>query len=213
MKAEVERGARKHFPRAWIKDASQAEIERAAEDLVAEADEAKAMVYLAVFRQRAFPDDPTRLFPLLGSANRRLVHLAASTLARVSHPAIRSLALQLIAEGRPDIGTRLLRSSHGEGDLVLFRPLLDQFAPDETVYHSIGCSALDIIERLAEKPEEARAILLHLYENGPCSLCRATAVNQLAAAGGIPDWMAKEGRYDAEPSIAERFRLPTLPDH
>ena len=48
--------------------------------------------------------------------------------------------------------------------------------------------------------------LMHLYENEPCSLCRGRVVDQLAAMGAIPDWMAKEGRYDAEPSIAERFR-------
>ena len=66
---------------------------------------------------------------------------------------------------------------------------------------------------MAERSEEARAILLHLYEHEPCSLCRGTAVDQLATTGGIPDWMADEGRYDAEPSIAERFRLSALRGH
>ena len=27
----------------------------------------------------------------------------------------------------------------------------------------------------------------------------------LAAMDSVPDWMAKEGRYDAEPGISERF--------
>ena len=81
-------------------------------------------------------------------------------------------------------------------------------AADEVAYHGIGFSALDVVENMAEKPEEARAVLLHLYENGPCSICRWKAVDQLAAMGGIPDWMAEEGRYDAVRSIAERFRTP-----
>lgn len=213
LKAEVERGARKYFPPAWIKNASQAEIDCAAEDLIAEADEAKVMAYLTVFRSRAFPGDPTRLFPLLGSANRRVEFGAARALARVSHPAIRSFALHLIAERRYGVGTRLLRSSYGDGDLVLFRALLDQLVPDEDAYHGVGLSALSIIKCMAEMSEETRAILLHLYENEPCSLCRGHAVDLLAAAGGIPDWMAEEGRYDAEPSIAERFRPPAPRDH
>ncbi len=210
LKAEVERGARKSFPYAWVKGANQAEIECAAEDLAAEPDEARAIPYLMMFRTRSFPGDPTRLFPLLGSANRRVVHLAASALARVSHPAIRDFALQLIAEGRPEVGTRLLRNSYREGDLAVFRALLDQFASNDDAYHSIGLSALNVITRAAERPKEAHMLLLHLYENEPCSFCRGTTVKLLADADAIPDWMAREGGYDTEPSIAERFRPPTM---
>ena len=206
LRAEV--GARRRFPRAWIMGASREDIERAAQDLLAETDDARVLAYLAIFRPRPFPSDPTRLFPLLDSANGRVARSAASVLARISHPAIRSLAHRLIAEGRHDLGARLLRSSHGEGDLALLEALLDRLAADEVAYHGIGFSALDVVENMAEKPEEARAVLLHLYGNGPCSTCRWKAVDQLAAMGGIPDWMAEEGRYDAEPSIAERFRTP-----
>lgn len=67
-----------------------------------------------------------------------------------------------------------------------------------------------MIEHLAEKPEEARAVLLHVYENGPCSNCRWSAVDQLAAMGEIPDWLAEGGRYDSASAIAERFR-PEMP--
>ena len=108
------------------------------------------------------------------------------------------------------MGTRLLRNSHSEGDLVVFRALLDQFASDDDAYHSIGLSALDVIKRVAERPKEAHTILLHLYENEPCSFCRGTAVKLLADADAVPDWMAREGCYDAEPSIAGRFRPPAM---
>jgi hypothetical protein len=204
-KAEVEQGTCKFFPHAWVMGASQTEIERVAEDLLTEADETRAMAYLTAFRSRAFPGDPTRLFPLLSSANRRVARRAADALALISHPAIRSFGLQLIAEGQPDLGTRLLRSSYGEGDLVLVRTQLDRLAHDADTYHGVGLSALSLIKNIAEPQDEARAILLHLYENEPCSLCRGTAVDLLAAMNGIPNWISKEGRYDAEPSIAERF--------
>ena len=207
LKAEV--GARRHFPRAWITDASQEDIERAAGDLLTETEDGRVLAYLVIFRARTFPGDPTRLFPLLASANRRVAFSAASVLARISHPAIRSLAHCFIAEGQHDLGARLLRSSHGEGDVALLKTLLDQFASDEDAYHSLGCSVLAIVEHAEEKSDEALAVLLHLYENGPCSTCRGRTVDQLAAMDRIPSWMLEEGRYDAEPSIAERFRAPT----
>ena len=212
LKAKVEDGTCKFFPRTWVIGASEMEIDRVANDLLAEADETRAMAYLTAFRSRPFPGDPTRLFPLLRSANRRVAYRAADALALIRHPAIRSCGLQLIAQGQADPGIRLLRSSYGDGDLVLVRTQLDQLAPDANAYHGVGLSALSLIKNVAEPQDEARAILLHLYENEPCSLCRGTAVDLLAAMNGVPDWISKEGRYDAESSIAERFAAQVLND-
>ncbi len=75
-----------------------------------------------------------------------------------------------------------------------------------------GFSALNVIEHMNEKPQETTTILLHLYANGLCSNCRQRAVTQLATLNSVPDWMAAEGCYDAEPSIAERFRSPVMRD-
>jgi len=41
LKADVEQGTCKFFPRDWVIGASETEIERVAEDLLAEADETK----------------------------------------------------------------------------------------------------------------------------------------------------------------------------
>ena len=205
LKAKVEQGTCKFFPRAWVVGASESEIQRVAEDLLAEADETRAMAYLTAFRSRPFPGDPTRLFLLLRSANRRVDYRAADALALIHHPAIRSFSLQLIAQGQPDLGTRLHRRSYRDRDLVLVRTQLDRLAPDADAYDGVGLSALSLIKNITEPQGEARAILLHLYENEPCSLCRGTAVDLLVAMNGIPNWISQEGRYDAEPSIAERF--------
>ena len=96
---------------------------------------------------------------------------------------------------------------------MLVRTQLDRLAPDANAYHGVGLSALSLIDNMAQPQDEARAILLHLYENEPCSLCRGTAVDLLGAMNGIPGWITREGRYDAEPSIAERL-APRVPnDH
>ena len=209
LKAEV--SGRRHFPRPWVMNASEQDLERAAEDLLAESAEGRVLAYLAIFRPRRFPGDPTRLFPLLGSTNRHIALSAASVLARISLPAIRNRAYQLIAEGHPDLGARLLRSSHGDGDVGLLTTLLEQ-APDDDNYHSIGYSALEAIEHMNNKPPEAAEMLLHIYKNGPCSNCRQRAVRQLATLNSVPDWMAAEGYYDAEPEIAEKFRPSVVLD-
>ena len=78
-------------------------------------------------------------------------------LARIRLPAIRNRAHQLIADGHPDLGARLLQSSYGDGDVALLITLLEQ-AADEDRYHRIGHSALNVIERMNEKPREAAAI-------------------------------------------------------
>jgi len=213
LKAEMERGVAKGpsprwFPYTWTLGASQVEIERAATDLIAETDKAKIKAYLGIFRRRAFPGDPTVLFPLLGSADRRTEFDAAFVLGRISHPSIRTLALRLIAERRPVVGARILRRSRQEGDLATLTKVLDELIDDEETYHGVGSSVLDMLKHAADGSEEVRLILLHIYENGPCSRCRSYAVDTLAETGDVPDWMAEEGRYDAEPVIAERFRLP-----
>ena len=115
--------------------ASEQDLERAAEDLLSETNDGRLLAYLAVFRPRRFPGDPTRLVPLLGSDNKRVVFSAVSVLGQISAPAIRERAHQLIAEGHPDLGARLLRSSYGEGDLALLKALLDRLASDKDVYH------------------------------------------------------------------------------
>jgi hypothetical protein len=60
-----------------------------------------------------------------------------------------------------------------------------------------------LLEDMDVPPEESRAVLLRLYEDVPCSYCRGTAVSNLVASGGLPDWMAEECRYDAEPETVE----------
>lgn len=72
--------------------------------------------------------------------------------------------------------------------------------------------AHDAIEHMAEKPVEARAVLLHLYENGTCYTCNGRAVDQLTAMDGIPDQVAEEGCYGAEPTVAKRLHTPMPKD-
>lgn len=212
LRAEVEYGVRRHLPRTWVLSASPTEIEQVVADLLSEPDEAKVWAYLSVFRHRAFPGDPTRLFPLLASANKRVAGAAARALALNGDPVVRDFGLQLVADGQPALGLWLLRSNYRDDDLMLIRSELHQLSADPDTHHHISFAVLDMIRDMTAPSDTARAILLDLYEDGPCSLCRGTVVDHLASINGIPDWMPTEGHYDAEPTVAERFALPVPPD-
>ncbi len=210
LRAEVEHGVRRHFPRIWVLGAHPTEIEQVVADLLSEPDEAKVRAYLSVFRHRAFPGDPTRLFPLLASANKRVAGAAARALALTCDPVVRSFGLQLVADGQPALGLWLLFSNYRDDDLMLIRSELHQLSADPDTHHHISFAVLDMIRDMTAPSDTARTIVLDIYEDGPCSLCRGRVVDRLASMNGIPDWLPTEGRYDAEPSIVAHF-APSVP--
>jgi hypothetical protein len=194
------------FPHAWVKAASNAELAQAAHDLLAEHDSRWIQCYLRIFWSRDFPRSPKDLFRFVQSADRRIAWAALRALRRLSHPDIRTLALETIAEGtRPGTALRLLARNFEAGDLQAIETMIQRLELDEATWHDVGMAVLDLLERSAVLEEESRDLLLRLYEEGPCSLCREGIVARLFAAGNVPDWIAAEARFDAEPRIAKLF--------
>jgi hypothetical protein len=74
---------------------------------------------------------------------------------------------------------------------------------DADGWHYLGMAVFTLLREMEAPPEESRAVLLRLYEDVPCSFCRGTAVSNLVASGGLPDWIAEECRYDAEAETAD----------
>jgi hypothetical protein len=66
---------------------------------------------------------------------------------------------------------------------------------DPYIYHCMGIDVRRFVE--AHRSEEAERSLLLLYENGPCSLCRHGAVEELIAIDRLPAWIREECQYDA----------------
>jgi hypothetical protein len=66
---------------------------------------------------------------------------------------------------------------------------------DPYIYHCMGIDVRHFVE--AHRSEEAERSLLLLYENGPCSLCRHGAVEELIAIDRLPAWIREECQYDA----------------
>lgn len=201
--AEVQRQIAGQAPRvtalaSWGRTATDRELSDAAADLLAEADEARLHRYLTIFRNRRFPGPHERLQELARRGDWRLSHAAVAALNHVDDPDLRSLALELLATAdRCDLGVGLLTGRSQTGDYRLIEQALDRSLSDY-VYHSLGLSALRFSK--ANLSEEAAAALALLYENGPCSMCRASAVQHLADLHCLSAWMRDECRHDADSS-------------
>lgn len=196
------------FPRSWINSASAEDLMLAARDLLNESDQKKIWLYLGVFRGKNFPLPPSELFRFVESEDKRISFAAVWALRRLSHPDVRELALKKIVEGsNPDLAIRLLASNFQSGDLRAVEALIDRFCPNEQTWHDIGRALLELLRWASVSPEESRSLLLKLYEEAPCSLCRGGFVRKLSAAGHVPDWMAKEARFDADPRTASLFKV------
>jgi hypothetical protein len=129
-------------------------------------------------------------------------------LRRLSHPDVRGLALKKIVEGtNPELAIRLLASNFQSGDLRAVEALIDRSCPDDETWHRIGLALLELLRRASVPPEESRSLFLKLYEETPCSLCRGGFAEKLSAAGHVPDWMARETRFDADPTTASLFKV------
>jgi hypothetical protein len=200
------------FPRAWIKAASSTELLQAADDLHVEHDDQRIWRYLQAFGIRDFPKPPNEIFHFLDSPNMRIVMPALRVLQRLNHPDIRVLALRTISEGiRPVVAIRLLRSNFQPGDLKAVDAMIQPLELDDVTWHEVGMAVLDLLSHASVPQEESRDLLLRLYDEDPCSLCRSDVVAKLFEMGKVPAWMAEEGEFDAEPDTANLFK-GTMPE-
>ena len=152
--------------------------------------------------RRAFPVDTAASlehFPLLTLARSMDVEQAwraTRALGNITHPAVRALGLQLIADpARADAGANLLKNNFEASDYTLLEIALQQ-PSENTARHSIGIDVKHIVE--AYPTPQAVPSLLLLYENGPCSTCRWHCVELLLKLDALTDLLRIECRYDAD---------------
>lgn len=185
--------------RRWGEYAHGDDLAAAARDLLAEADPKRQAVQLLIFDPRPFPFGPEPLLPLLASANERVVQRTYHALARLHHPLVRALALQLLAERRAlDHAIGLLAANYLPGDYAQVEAALHTIRDDDTL-HAAGFDLLDVVD--AQPSADAVEALLLLYERGPCALCRERIVARLHVVGTIPAWVLAECRFDANEEL------------
>lgn len=207
---EAVAGGRAMFPGTWVRCASPEELAQAARDLLAESDARMLRAYLMLFRRRDFPAAAASLFPFLRHEDDRVARGAAEILGRLGGSDVRALALDCLDGERPWSGVQMLHNELQPGDFDLIRRRLDGATLGADGWHYAGFAVLDLLDDVDAPPEESRAMLLRLYEEEPCSMCRWSVVRRLAASGGLPDWLAEECRHDADPETASLASPPDL---
>lgn len=180
---------------SWSIRASAEDIERLAADLCLETDPDRLYGFLQFFRLRAFPGPPHTLMELARHSDEEIARAAMRALKHLSHPAIRSLALE--TAGNPalrPITIELLTRNRRDEDYSLLEQFLEEPANPDAC-HALGRALLDFVK--ADRNVRAGRSLVLLYENGPCALCREHAVRDLIAIDRLPPQLALECREDA----------------
>ena len=76
---------------------------------------------------------------------------------------------------------------------------LTPLSPDEDEAHSLGSSLLGICEESTACA--SLDMLKWVYESTPCTVCRHSAVKQMAAIGGVPPEIVAECLDDADDDL------------
>jgi hypothetical protein len=191
----------------WLAQASDADLRKLARALVAETDLTMLWRYLRVFARRDYPLAPETILPLVDHADAGVARGAARALGGITHPAIRARALALL-NAQPERALLLLRANSYDGDFGRVTAALASRALDEDRWHGVAMAVLDMLDGGTPDPEGV-AVLLKLYQENPCSLCRTGIVKALARSGPLPDWLTAELPFDAD---ADTARLPASMD-
>jgi hypothetical protein len=188
---------------SWGERASDVEIERAAQGLIAALDAKDQLAHLRIFARRRFPLD-IQVLLRLAEVEQDLVGFAAiKALSQFTHQSVRELAFRLVdtrARWRREAIELLVRNFQ-PGDHAV---ALGWFKAEQEleVKHSMG---MDLTDLWKEHPDEESEVpmLGALYELGPCSFCREKLVRRLMELNALTEEMRAECAFDANDEIRE----------
>ncbi len=172
--------------------------------LLAETNAERLVQRLSVFRVRGFPSLTPRIWQLAESADPVIQSAALQALARTNHADVGRFARRLLSK-EPSAATKgaiaLLAQQYEPADHVLLESLLSVPRNEQDI-HSVGSDLVDVGQDTAG-PELAPC-LLWVYEQTPCSLCRAKSVERLVERKAAPRHVLEECLWD---SVADTRQL------
>lgn len=168
-------------------------LDRVAADLLTEHDRDRLLKLTQIFQTQPFFLAIDRLLDLARSPDTDLRSAARDALSNVHHPRIRALALEIAAD-EPLDAVLLLQHSATVADAHLIAEIASAEYSDDD-HHRIGFIIRQVVATLST-PAFASA-LIHVYDNGPCTMCRYHTVERLLAMDHLPDWIRDECRHDA----------------
>ncbi len=179
----------------WGKKASDQDLQAVARATMAEQDPKVLARLLKVFISRDWPEDVEYLAGFCNHADRRVNEIAWLAANRISHPAVRALAIEGAKAGFPApraIGAFASNYVAGDENTILDAIALSEF---ETVNHALFQESLDVLKFNAVT--DPTRLALAAYRYSPCSYCRSHAVDRLVERNLAPAWLLEECRDDA----------------
>ena len=183
----------------WGRHAAPGGLAMVFEAMTRQSEPGRLCKYLRVFSRRALPAFDTRLLEYAGHANADVRRLAHKAMSNYAHPGVRRLAIERLRAGlfcEGELG--LLKSTYQSGDAALIEQVL-RVPKDRDQLHGLAYGLIELFETNTD-PESA-SLMLFVYEETPCSNCRARAVEILASTGQLPGWLIEECRDDCSEEI------------
>lgn len=198
---ELSKGYRARFG-LFARSASDAELRTAAAGFLRESDETRMEGCLELFRTtqlagRGVPPIHSRLLELARHPNPHVASPALHLLAASNDPGLRALGLEVLQH--PVLSKRagaLLAKAPQPGDCDLLLARLREHRSDPEAFHHFAYAVQDYLD--VHLTADAEPLLLELYENQPCAMCRSDAVAALIRLGRLTDPLRRECRCDAD---------------
>ncbi len=198
---ELSKGYRARFG-LFARSASDAELRTAAAGFLRESDETRMEGFLELFRSsqlagRGVPPIDSRLLELALHPNLHLASPALQLLAEGHDPGLRDLGLTVLRH--PLLSQRagaLLAKAPQPGDYDLLLGGLRDHRQNPESFHHFARGVRDYLD--VHLTPNAEPLLLELYENQPCAMCRSHAVEALVRIERLTDSLRRECRCDAD---------------
>jgi hypothetical protein len=157
---------------------------------------------LRFFWKHDFPGAPDFLISIARRPDARVANFALKALSRIRHPDVRSFAMELMKERqRVSDGIRLLARNWQADDLSKLEAALASVGDDEHEIHDITSHMPEVLDSVPPGTCSPASLLLEVYERNPCTTCRIDVMEALVHHGCVPEWLAEECQYDAEPRV------------
>lgn len=193
------------LPSVYVKDLTESDIKKLADDFLKSKTRVKQEKYLRVFDRVKYPYDFKDLLfhaerPY--SSNDRLVEYAVNSLRFFTSQEIRNFAVDKLTNNkhRLDIYTNLLIANYKDGDGELLTEIVNR-AKNEHQIHALVFSYVDIYR--ANKTTDCESPLKALYNKLTCGLHRKDIVAIMIENNVLPDYIKKEIKHDSLLSTRE----------
>jgi hypothetical protein len=198
--AETDTRLNKGFYRAFGRFATDDELEQALQKLLVSVEPAVCTRLLWIFNAVRMPRMDAKLFELARHSDPELRYAAIHALSAFSDPAVKRLGIDMLESLSIDDGhiLKLFIKNFSAGDELVIPASLEKLAPSGDEVHAFETSMVDIFQENDGPP--AAILAGWLYEASACSVCRRRAVARLAELAMLPEDIAQECLFDADPA-------------